>query len=307
MLAKLMATAKRASADQRLALYQLSLALVVDAVEPAVLRSQALRAMAAISLLRRERKEIPEPEILREKELLTGLAKSKPEDPQVRGSAIKGIEVLRITEGASVVAEILADPDDRSIPEVSRNACLALVALSGETALNPIRNVMNETQDAQVFSTAAYCLGKIKSPESIAALVENTKRFPDTGACDFALVDMEAPILSVLQQGDGAALVPAIRATRYLWRDGQAAKFVPLLQELVDSPNASSRRAAAERLVEEAAEKLLAEEKQELQVVLSRAQKHPDLADLCKHIRARLTARLLKPRSPRQSVPTPPP
>ncbi len=138
-------------------------------------------------------------------------------------------------------------------PEIARCACLALQQVDGLSAVTPIKGILNTTQDASIFGTAAFTLGQIGAPESMAALVETDSRFTTSGSCDAVLVDMEDVILATLNDPNQPNLIPAISATQHLWRDGQRERYVPLLRTLLATAPLAARKAALERLIEAAA------------------------------------------------------
>ncbi len=303
----LSAAARKLGPDERRLLHEVTSALAADAAEAAPLRARAMRSAVAISALMRDMDEMRQVDISTEDDFMVRMAADRLLDPSIRAAAIKGIEVLRITEGIALLEQTLADPEEQATADVARRACLALTRLSPEKALPLVSRVIRETEDASVFGTAAYSLGQIKSPRAVAALVQNAERFPDTGSCDFALVDMEETILATLKEPTPEDIIPAIRATRYLWRDGQSEKFIPLLEELVDNPASETRKAAVERLLEEAAARPLADEKELLKDVLERAKEHEDLTELCASMEKRLTARVLKPETSTMPIALPKP
>src|SRR5205814_671207 len=120
---------------------------------------------------------------------------------------------------------------------------------------------------ARVFGTAAFALGQLKKSECMAVLVENLSLFPNSGSCDAALVEMEALICGALRDPLDEHLSAAIKAARYLWREGQSDSYVPLLRNLLSATSLGTRRAAAERLLERASSLNFESEKGELRLL----------------------------------------
>lgn len=305
----LSAAARKLGSDEKRLLHEVTSALAADADEAVSLRARAMRSAVAMSALMRDEDEMSQPSISAENEFMVRMAEDRLLDPSIRAAAIKGIEILRITEGIAFLEKTLADPEEQRMPDVTRRACLALTRLSSEKAMPLVTRVIRETEDASVFGTAVYSLGQIKSPKAVATLVQNANRFSDTGACDFALIDMEETILTTLKKPDheDEDVIAAIRATRYLWRDGQSKEFTPLLKELVDNSALEIKKAAVERLMEEAAEKPLFEEQALLRDVLARVKKHPELSELSASMEKRLTAKMLESRISTMPIPLPEP
>ena len=183
-----------------------------------------------------------EGDIAADGELLVSYMSNDALDLQVRGAAIRAVGDLGITTGQKSIADMLSDPANANSPEIARNGCLALVKLGGEDSLTPVRGVFEGTSNSSVFGTAAFCLGQINTAEAVSALIENIHRFPDSGSCDAALVNMDKVILETLSQPDSPAAISAIQATEHLWKDGQRKKYVPALQLLLADSSLGVKR-----------------------------------------------------------------
>lgn len=225
-------------------------------------------------------------------------------DLQVRGAAIRAVGDLRITTGRKSIEEMLTNAANANTPEIARNGCLALVKLAGEESLTPIRGVFERTSDSLVFGTAAFCLGQINNAAAMSSLVENTRRFADSESCDSALVNMDKVILETLNHPDSPAVINAIQATEHLWKDGQRDKYIPALQGLLADNSFAVKRASCERLIDAASRLPLAQEKQELAVVLQSIGQTPELHEYAEKIRQRMNATVLVPATASASVPT---
>jgi len=263
--------------------------------EPASLRALAIRDMASHTLFMQETGEISRKEALAEKQFLLDIIQDGKRDFPNRASAIKAVDILKIKDAVPHLKNILADSKNANQPEIIKGSCLALMRLAGKDSIKDINNVLSSTEDPSVFSTAAYCLGQTKSIASMTALMNQKNKFPDTGAMGFSLVEMENEILSVLKQQDSPNLVPAIRATEYLWRNGQRERYTPLLFDLLSSQAPiDARKGALERIINDAKRLSFEEEKKELRNVLAFIKDDSELSEFIAGIQERLGAKVLK-------------
>lgn len=273
--------------------------------EPDSLRALAIRDMAGHALLMQETGEISREEALAEKQFLLDTIQDEIRDPQIRASAIKAVDILKIKDAVPHLKNILADPRNIDQIEIIKTSCLSLMRLAGTDSIQNTSNVLSSTNDPSVFSTAAYCLGQTKSIDSVVALMSQENKFSDTGAMGFTLVDMENEILSVLKLHDSPHIVQAIRATEYLWRDGQKERYLPILFDLLSSQvPLEARKAAFERILQDVNRLSFDKEKKELRTILSMIQDMPGFEDEVVYIRRRLSATLHKPETITPEVPT---
>ena len=259
------------------------------------LSSLGVRTMGNLALTMEESGQITASQAKEEGGFLMEGATNTQRGAQFRASAIATLGVLRIAEASPLLRNLLADGQDVNVPEVGRPICLALMRIDGAGAVPSLRDVLRKTIDSQVFGAAAFAIGQIKKTESLVALVENLERFPDSAACDAALVDMEEVILRVLSKPQDPNLIYAIRGTQHLWREGQRERYVPLLRRLLQTSPVEAQRAAVGRLVESAGTLEFEKEKQELAPVLEALQGKGELADYGAAIRARLAAKVVTP------------
>ena len=225
-------------------------------------------------------------------------------DLQIRGAAIRATGDLGIASGRAPIEKLLADTANLNTAEITRNGCLALVKLANQEAFVPVRDVLVKTSDSAIFGTAAYCLGQINTTDAMSALVENSRKFPDSASCDAALVNMEKVILDALSHPERPQVLNAIQATEHLWKDGQREKYVAALRGLLSNSPPAVRKASCERLVEVAGQLPFAQEKQELSKVLDSIGQSPELADSSEKIRRRMGATVLSPIADATVVPT---
>lgn len=235
-------------------------------------------------------------------ELLVQYSQNGELDLQIRGAAIRAVGDLGIASGRAPIEGLLADSANINTAEIARNGCLALVKLANQEAFAPVQKVFVNTSDSAIFGTAAYCLGQVNTADAMAALVENAHRFPDSGSCDAALVNMDKVILETLSQPDRSAVISAIRATEHLWKEGQREQYVPALRRLLADSPLAVQKASCERLIDVASRLPFEEEKQELAVVLASIGQSPELREHAEKIRQRMNAAILVP-----STASPPP
>ncbi len=224
-------------------------------------------------------------------------------DLQVRGAAIRAVGDLGIITGQKSIENMLSDAANANTPEIARNGCLALLKLANDESLAPIRGVFEKTSDPAIFGTAAFCLGQINNAEAMSALVENTRRFPDSESCDAALVNMDKLILETLNHPDSPAMINAIQATEHLWKDGQREEYVPALLGLLTNRSLAVKQASCERLIDVASRLPFPQEKQELAVVLENIEQSLELREYTEKIRQRMSATVLIPTTASAPVP----
>ena len=263
--------------------------LAGDTSQPAILRARAVRAMAAIAVVRIERSGAPigtDTEVA----FFTRLARDLDELLPVRGSAIRALGIVRARAAAPLLRALLREPGAIDEREIARNACLALAMLGGDDSQNAIANVLSSTGDASIFGTAAFALGQFTNEAAVAALVENESRFPASGSPDAALVRLEPVILRMLQQPDEPNRRLAVRATRHLWKEGQRERYLPLLMALVADASLATRAEAVERILDDAQSLPLEEEQRQLAAIARSVSADAGLSEYAVRIDARLRA-----------------
>lgn len=272
--------------------------------EPPDLSAQAISAMASANLLLLERGAISPEEARRDAPFLMKVAQDRGKDHRVRGRAVRALSDLRIAEAAPILQQILSDPANFDNPEIARNGCIALARLNPEKAQPLICNIMSQTREQAIFGSGAFALGQLKTPDAVAALVRLQGRFPDSGSCAGALSEMGEVILAVLKNPGAPQLIPAIQATRHLWKKSQREQFIPLLHKLLRTAPPAARAQAVERLLDATSAFDFAKENQELEAILGLITDQPDLDAYARRIRQRLSARPLVPTG--QTIPVPP-
>ena len=268
-----------------------------DASQDPQLGARLIGTTASLACLMKEKGLLQAADLAEEFAFLKTAAKDDKKLPAMRGEAIKALGILKDGDAAPLIRDLLAAPENLNKPEIARNGCLSLMRIEGEKAVQPISNVLATTSNEAVFGTAAVSLGQIKTEESMATLVKNRDRFPDSGSCGAVLVEMEGVTIKVLEEPDNSNLIPAIHATRYLYRDGQRERYVSRLRDLLTTAPVSARLAAVERLMEVARMQRLDAEKLELVPVLKAITDQPELVGYAAKIRERLAARRLEPLS----------
>jgi len=291
-------------AEERKQLLEESTTMAKSGTEPALLSAQAIRVMSSMALTMEELGEASDLEAKRESAFLLDAAQDQHRDIQVRASAVRALGMLKVAGASPVLRSLLSDKSNLNRPGIARCTCLALQQVDGASAVTPIKEILNTTQDSSIFGTAAFALGQIKVTESMAALVETDSRFAGSGSCDAVLVDMEDVILATLSNPNDPNLIPAISATRHLWRDGQRERYIPLLRTLITTAPLAARKAALERLIEAAGQLKFEAEKRELSAVLPAIDNQPQLDKYAQRIQERLSATLLTPSGPQAQVPS---
>ena len=276
-----------------------------DTATEAELSAQAVNTMTNLTLTMEELKQLNRVEATKEAGFLLSAATDTRRNIQFRSQAINALGILKISEAAPTLRGILSASTDINVPEIARPACLSLMRIDNERAVHVLADVLHRTGDPSVFGTAAFALGQIKTRESMISLVQNEKRFTESGSCDAAIVDMEDVILAVLRNPQDANITDAIAATRHLWRDGQRGHYIQALQGLLKTAPLEIRKAALDRLLESAGLQEFEQEKRELRVILELIKDQADLEKYKERIKTRLTATLLTP-IPGATVPVPP-
>lgn len=251
----------------------------------------AVSVMANITLTMKDQGQLSEAESKQEAGFLVATATDSRHNAQLRSSAIVALGILKVTEARGTLRELLTN----SAVELARPACLSLMRVDGDSAIPDLADTMKKTSDARLFGTAAFALGQLKKRECVAALVENLGRFPGSGACDAALVDMDDVIYSILKDPLDENLSAAVQATRYLWRDGQREIYIPLLRNLLSTAPLAARKAAVERLLDSASCLDFGSEKRELILVSQAIGEQPELNEYQKRIKNRLSASVVMP------------
>ena len=274
-----------------------------DRTEPREIMAPAIHHMARLMTIVEEKGLMSHDEVISESTFLIDFAQDQTRDTVSRGQALQAMGIVGQQAGRPAIAAILTDPANLNIPDLARSACVALQRLGGEEAGAAIAGVLAKTSDASVFGTAAYCLGQIKTPSSMVALVGSTGRFPNSAAVGAALVDLDSVIEEVLSNPNNPNLVEAIQATTFLWQDGQKQQYIPALRALLATAPDQARSEALDRLIGEAASHDLTSEKQELSGLLSVVQAQPILARQVEQMQRRLFATLLTPNGSTEATP----
>lgn len=259
------------------------------------LSAQAVHTMGNLTLTMEELGQLSRAEATKEVGFVMNIATDVQRSMDMRSQAIVVLGILKISQAAPILVGVLNA--NLNVPQIASPACLSLMRIDRERAVSVLANVLQKTTDSRVFGTAAFALGQIKNRESMSALVQNLERFPESSSCDAALVDMELVVLEVLKNSQDQRLNDAIRATRYLWHEGQRGRYIPILHELLRTAPPAARKAALERLLEEASTQEFDLEKRELAAILELIKDQAQLSEYQERIRGRLSASLLMPSS----------
>ena len=285
--------------EQLLSFWQALTALAQESVANSRVASDTLWALAELGMLLRERELVSHSQIVTQCGFLVETARNAQAPGQVRRMAIAAIGDLGIVQAVPMLTELLADAKNWDSPEIGRSACISLAKLAPTTSHVQISEVLSRTTNAAVFGSAAYALGTTKSAEVIPVLVENRNRIGDNLSVDNAIASMSEQILQILEDPSHKQIVPAIHATRALWREQQRSQYVPLLLDIVEDANTATgvRQAAVNRVIEQASALPLDQEKEILRKVLPSVDGIPAFSEESQHIRRRLDARILPPAS----------
>lgn len=251
----------------------------------------AVSVMANLSLTMRDQGQLSEAESKQEAGFLVAAATDPRRNVQLRSSAVAALGILKVTEARGALRELLTN----SAVALARPACLSLMRVDGDSAIPDIADTLKRTSDARLFGTAAFALGQLKKRECVAVLVENLNRFPDSGSCGAALVDMGDVICGILKDAQDENVSAAIQATRYLWREGQREIYTPLLRDLVSNAPVAARKAAVERLLDSASRLEFEREKLELALVSEAIGNQPEFEEYYGRIQRRLSAAVVTP------------
>ncbi len=297
------ANRRKLSTDELGTLFGEARRLAKDASLDETNSAYAVSAMANLALTMRDHGQLSEAESKQDTGFLLATATDSRHGVQLRSSAIRALGILRIAESREALREMLTDSASAKVAEIVRPACLSLMRIDGERAIPDLTSVLKTTGDVRIFGTAAFALGKLKKSECVSVIVENLGRFPRSGSCDAALVDMDDVIIGMLKNPKDENLTAAVRASRYLWREGQRETYTPLLRNLLSCAPLAARKAAAERLLETASSLDFQSEKRELALVSAAIGNQAELQEYQQQIQSRLSAGVVAPNAAGTALP----
>lgn len=250
-----------------------------------------------------EAKEVEEFKISEDEDELIKILVDKNKGLDARMDAARALREMKSTKAIPHYKKIIQEHEIND-QELLRQVVLALVEVNDiKDSIDVVSTLLLDTKSQEVFGTAVYSLGQIKTAEVMSILVKYSYRF-DSGSVGAMLVEMEDVILSVLENPQDENLGHAINATLYLYRDGQRETFLPLLRNLLTSSSIANKKIALDRLIDEASELSFEAEKIELQQILDLIVNQSELSEYTERIQRRLTATLLVPK-PDVGTPTP--
>ena len=266
-----------------------------DSQEDARLRANAIWALSGIGMLLKHEKTWTQEDVSRECQFLLQTASDESENIQVRRLSIAALGDLKMKEAVPVVKGLLADKENLNLPEIARSASIALAELAPEEVIEPVGTVLAETTDPSVFGSAAYALGRTKSREAIPLLVENRMRLKDNLSVDNAIEALSETVIEILKQPTDSYIIPAIQASRSLWREEQKGVYTPLLRDIVADEGlaVNVRRKALKRLMEDADALTLDARKERLSALLPLVEDEDVFSDEIARMRLILNAQLL--------------
>lgn len=242
------------SRQERVGLLQSAKTIARDKQEDARLRADAVWAFGGMGMLLKHEKTWTQEDVSRECQFLLKAAADEAEDTQVRRLSVAAMGDLKMKEAVPVVKALLANKENINRSEIARSASIALVELAPDEALEPVGKILSKTSDPSVFGSAAYALGRTNSQQAIPLLVRNRLRLGDNLSVDNAIEATSGTLVMILKTPTDPLIVPAIQATRSLWREEQKAEYTPLLRALLADTTLplETRREALTRLMEDA-------------------------------------------------------
>lgn len=266
-----------------------------DKKEDARLRTGAIWTLSGMGMMLKHEKAWTQEDVSRECQFLLLMAADEIENLQVRRLCIAALGDLKMKEAVPVIKELLADKANFNLPEIARSASITLAELAPEEALEPVGKILSETADPSVFGSAAYALGRINSSEAIPLLVENRLRLKDNLSVDNAIEAMIETVIAILKNPIDPNILPAIQATRSLWREEQKAEYTPLLRDILADKTCptDTRRAALKRLMEDAKALLLSARKERISALLPLIEGEDVFSDEVARMRLILKAQIL--------------
>ena len=264
--------------------------LAQDPDEDPRLASTAVRLLASLIDLVKEREQTLCLDRARVVRFLRSAARDEGRPIPVRSSAIQALGLIGSAEDVIVLEALAADPRNWHVADLARPLCLALLRLKDERALDDILCIFRQTEDLSTFKTAACCLSRIKHPDSLSALVLNADRFGDPSILGFALAAQSDIICTILRDSEHPAILEAIDATRHLYRTDHRDRYLPLLCQLLSAPQVNVRRTSARRLLEIGYSLPPTAAANHLRHVLPLFQRHDDLEDYADRVHRCLEA-----------------
>ena len=259
---------KSLSEQEKIGFLNTTKTIAKDKQENAQLRANAIWALSGMGMMLKHEKTWTQEDVSRECQFMLQTAADESENLQVRRLSIAALGDLKMKEAVPILKALLTNKSDNvprtrtpmSIDNVDpnspilRSASIALAQLAPEDAIEPVGKVLAETTDPSVFGSAAYALGRTKSREAIPVLVENRLRLKDNLSVDNAIEATSETVIEILKQPTAPDIIPAIQATRSLWRDEQKEVYIPLLRDIVADEGlvVDVRRKALKRLMEDA-------------------------------------------------------
>ncbi len=274
-----------------------AVAVAQDKAADARLRADSIWVAGGLGMESKHEKMMTHEEVAQQCQFLLRVAADESEDARVRRVSITTLGNLKMKEGVPVVKGLLANKANHHRPDIARSACVALSELAPEDALPSLGDVLSGTTNSAVFGTAAYALGRIKNRAALPLLVANRQRLGDNLSVDNAIEGMGDTVLETLKKPDDPQIIPAIKATRSLWREEQREQYLPLLREILLAKNilVDTRREALARLMDEAGQHPLAVEQERLIAIFPLVEKDAAFKDEIVLIQQKLNARIIQP------------
>src|SRR3989344_8554192 len=134
-------------------------------------------------------------------------------------------------------------------------------------------------------------------------LVSAVQICESTNNCD-SISNMETSIFEILNNPNDTKLTYAIKATKYMWKEGQGTRVIPLLRNLLTTASLENRKISMDSLLYRTTLMDFETEKQELKQILPLIENQPGLSNYAEQVRRRLSAQLLTPTQTGTGIPT---
>lgn len=131
----------------------------------------------------------------------------------------------------------------------------------------------------------------IISPEDLVSAVQICE---STNNCD-SISNMETSIFEILNNPNDAKLTYAIKATKFMWKEGQRTRAIPLLRNLLTTASLENKKSSMDSLLYIIGIMDFETGKQELSKILPLIENQSGLSNYTEQVKQRLSAKLLTP------------
>jgi len=125
-------------------------------------------------------------------------------------------------------------------------------------------------------------------------LVSAVQICESTNNCD-SISNMETSIFEILNNPNDTKLTYAIKATKYMWKEGQRTRAIPLLRNLLTIASLENKKSSMDSLLYIVGVMDFETGKQELKQILPLIENQSGLSNYTEQVKQRLSAKLLTP------------